>query len=196
MPPVVRHVLVVLVALVCVSSPTAGAQALRHSPPLPPKPVVVTGFDAPEKRWLPGHRGVDLAAAPGTPVTASGAGRVRFAGDVAGRGVVSIAHPDGIITTYEPVRASVARGGHVSRGEVIGTVVAGHPGCPAVACLHWGARRGSGREAAYLDPLGLLGAVRVRLLPVDGSRSPAADRRGDLTPVDGPADEPHEGVRR
>ena len=86
---------------------------------------------------------------------------------VAGRPVVSVSHPDGVTTTYEPVEASVDAGDHVSRGEVIGTVMTGHPGCPVPACLHWGARRGSGRAADYLDPLGLLGAVRVRLKPVD-----------------------------
>ncbi|MEO9328773.1 M23 family metallopeptidase [Gordonia aurantiaca] len=167
MPTVVRSVLIILVVTVCPPCPAAVAETRGYSAPLRPKPLVVTGFDAPDKRWLPGHRGVDLAVVPGTPVTAAGAGRVRFAGEVAGRGVVSIAHPDGIITTYEPVTASVRRGSHVSRGEVIGTVGSGHAGCPAVACLHWGARRGAGRSAEYLDPLGLLGAIRVRLKPVD-----------------------------
>jgi hypothetical protein len=40
-------------------------------------------------------------------------------------------------------------------------VDAGHPGCPAAACLHWGLRRGE----VYLDPMLLLG-FRVRLLPL------------------------------
>ncbi|MFT4396300.1 murein hydrolase activator EnvC family protein [Gordonia lacunae] len=137
-----------------------------YSAPLSPRPTVVTGYDEPAQRWQPGHRGVDLAAGPGQAVRAAGAGRVRFAGTVAGRPLVSVSHPDGVITTYEPVEASVAAGDHVSRGEIIGTVISGHPGCPVVVCLHWGARRGSGRGADYLDPLGLLGAVRVRLKPV------------------------------
>ncbi|WP_238419357.1 M23 family metallopeptidase [Gordonia sp. 'Campus'] len=137
-----------------------------YAAPLTPRPLVVTGFDPPEKRWQSGHRGVDLAAASGAQVRSAGAGRVRFAGTVAGRPVVSVTHPDGVITTYEPVEAVVAAGDHVSRGTVIGTVVAAHPGCPVVVCLHWGARRGSGRAAEYIDPLGLLGAVRVRLKPI------------------------------
>lgn len=137
-----------------------------YSAPLSPRPTVVTAYDEPAKRWQRGHRGVDLAAGPGQAVHAAGAGRVRFAGTVAGRPVVSVAHPDGVITTYEPVEARVAAGDHVARGETIGTVISGHPGCPVVVCLHWGARRGSGRGSEYLDPLGLLGAVRVRLKPV------------------------------
>ncbi|GAC68987.1 M23 family metallopeptidase [Gordonia soli] len=134
--------------------------------PLAPTPTVVTAFDLPEKRWQSGHRGVDLAGLPGVVVLAAGAGTIRFAGEVAGRLLVSISHPDGLITTYEPVRPTVRVGDPVSRGDPIGTLEAGHPGCPATACLHWGARRGAGRSAAYLDPLALLGVVRVRLKPI------------------------------
>lgn len=154
--------------VLCVVGPVPAAASVGgYAAPLSPRPTVVTAYDEPEKRWQPGHRGVDLAAGPGQTVRAAGAGRVRFAGTVAGRPVVSVSHPDGVTTTYEPVEASVDAGDHVSRGEVIGTVMTGHPGCPVPACLHWGARRGSGRAADYLDPLGLLGAVRVRLKPVD-----------------------------
>ena len=85
-----------------------------------------------------------------------------FAGTVAGKPVVSIDHPGGLRTTYEPVRADVTAGRRVARGEPIGAVEAGHPGCPAAACLHWGVRRG--RE--YLDPLALLGGRPIRLKPV------------------------------
>ncbi|ASR03752.1 Peptidase family M23 [Gordonia rubripertincta] len=157
----------IFLVILC-STPSQGTAAPRpYSTPLSPRPTVVTGFDAPEKRWQPGHRGVDFAAVAGVAVSAAGAGRVRFAGRVAGRPVVSVQHPDGLITTYEPVEATVDEGDHVSRGEPIGTLVAGHPGCPVPTCLHWGARRGVGREAEYLDPLGLLGAVRVRLKPLN-----------------------------
>jgi murein DD-endopeptidase MepM/ murein hydrolase activator NlpD len=128
----------------------------------PLTPLRVTRpFDAPDSPYGPGHRGVDLAGAPGTVVVAAGAGVVVFAGMVAGRPVVSIAHPDGLRTTYEPVAPSVRAGMPVARGSPIGALVAGHAGCPVAACLHWGARRGS----SYLDPLLLLRPPRVRLLP-------------------------------
>jgi len=91
---------------------------------------------------------------------------VVFAGRVAGRGVVSVAHPDGLRTTYEPVSPLVSAGDAVPAGGTIGTLSAGHPGCPVAACLHWGVRRG----AEYVDPLAVLGLRRVRLLPLEGVR--------------------------
>jgi murein DD-endopeptidase MepM/ murein hydrolase activator NlpD len=120
-------------------------------------------FDPPPRPWLPGHRGTDLAAAPGAVIRAAGPGMIVFAGQIAGRGVVSVAHPGGLRTTYEPVVIEDHRQGDpVAAGERIGTLAPGHPGCPAAACLHWGLRRG----ADYLDPLSLLGLGRVRLLPL------------------------------
>jgi murein DD-endopeptidase MepM/ murein hydrolase activator NlpD len=95
-------------------------------------------------------------------VRAAGAGTVAFAGSVAGRGVVSIDHPNGLRTTYEPVDVAITAGTAVGRGTQVGALVAGHAGCPAAACLHWGLRRGD----TYLDPLLLLGFARVRLLPL------------------------------
>ena len=125
-------------------------------------PSVVRPFDPPPQPWLTGHRGVDLAAPPTTVVRAAGPGTVVFAGRVAGRGVVSVAHAGGLRTTYEPVTASVVRGAVVARGDPLGRLEPGHPGCAAPACLHWGLRRGE----TYLDPLALLGVGRVRLLPL------------------------------
>lgn len=143
--------------------------------PLPGSPTVVRAFRPPEFRFGPGHRGVDLAADAGAPVLAAGAGTVLFAGMVAGRGVVSLGHPGGLRTTYEPVSPMVAAGDRVSRGEQIGTAQPGHAGCPGTVCLHWGVFRGPapgdpgptdlGRE--YLDPLRLIVAARVRLLPIE-----------------------------
>ncbi|MDR7324899.1 murein DD-endopeptidase MepM/ murein hydrolase activator NlpD [Catenuloplanes niger] len=126
-----------------------------------PPPQIVRRFDPPPQRWLPGHRGVDLGASPGTIVRSAGAGTVLFAGQVAGQGVVSVEHPGGLRTTYQPVHVGIARGQPVTAGTPLGTLATGHPGCPAAACLHWGLRRG----AEYLDPLLVLGLGRARLLP-------------------------------
>ena len=117
-------------------------------PPISAAPVI-SAFDPPPQRWLAGHRGVDLRAPTGTAVTAAGAGRVRFAGDVAGRGVVVLDHGD-LVTTYEPVAAQVAVGDAVAAGAPIGVIGSG--GHCSDRCLHWGAKRGE----EYLDPLWLL----------------------------------------
>ncbi|MFT3714912.1 MAG: M23 family metallopeptidase [Gordonia sp. (in: high G+C Gram-positive bacteria)] len=160
-----RVVLVAVTVFLWVTEPSAVAATGRYGWPLDPRPAVVRGFDPPVHRWEPGHRGIDLAASAGSAVLAAGVGTVRFAGSLAGRPVVSVLHPDGIVTTYEPVTARVRAGDRVRRGEVLGLVEAGHPGCRSSACLHWGARRGAGSTERYLDPRTLVGGVRVRLKP-------------------------------
>jgi murein DD-endopeptidase MepM/ murein hydrolase activator NlpD len=125
--------------------------------------AVTRPFDPPPDPFAAGHRGVDLGGTPWSPVLAAGDGVVVFAGMVAGRPVVSIDHADGLRTTYEPVDPSVAAGQRVTRGSPIGTLTAGHAGCPREACLHWGLRRGE----TYLDPMALLLPPRIRLLPMD-----------------------------
>jgi hypothetical protein len=160
------------------AGPAAGAAGWRW--PLDPPVAVVAGFAAPAGPFAPGHRGVDLGGQVGDPVRSAGAGVVAFAGVVAGRGVVSVDHPGGLRTSYEPVTATVARGDQVGAGAVLGRLesVASH--CPPAACLHWGLRRGE----TYLDPRTLLGAGRVvRLLPVWGSVGPAAMPAREVEPL-------------
>ena len=125
--------------------------------------MVLTPFRPPPQPWAAGHRGVDLAATVAEPVFAAGSGVVVYAGRLAGRGVVSVQHRGGLRTTYEPVTASVTRGQQVGLGEVLGVLEAGHPTCAPASCLHWGARMGE----TYVDPMLLLGPLRVRLLPWD-----------------------------
>lgn len=127
-----------------------------------------TRFDPPPLPWLPGHRGVDFTAATDHPVAAVGSGTVVFAGTVAGRGVVSIDHPGGIRTTYEPVDPLVHEGDTVTAGQTIGHLAPGHASCPTASCLHLGLKRGS----AYLDPLLLFGWGQVRLLPRPTGEAP------------------------
>lgn len=142
--------------------PPAAGQRFRW--PLGPPHHVVRPFRPPAHRYGSGHRGVDIAAAPKAAVHAAAAGVVVYAGPLAGRGVISIQHANGIRTTYEPVAAAVQRDDHVRAGQLIGTLRTGHAGCRA-ACLHWGALRVQAGHRSYLDPLALLGAAHVRLLP-------------------------------
>lgn len=140
------------------------------------RPVVERGFEPPRSPYGPGHRGVDLRAAAGQPVRAAAAGRVSFAGGVAGRGVVAVDHPGTgrppLRTTYEPVLPAVRKGARVGAGQIVGQLQGGAYHC-AAPCLHWGLRRGTD----YLDPLSLLPprlltGGRHRLLPVFGRPPP------------------------
>ncbi|MFD9946991.1 murein hydrolase activator EnvC family protein [Nonomuraea sp. NPDC059023] len=122
---------------------------------------VVRRFAPPPAPWLSGHRGVDLRADPGAAVHAAGPGTIGYADQLAGRGVVTVHHPNGLRTTYLPVLPSVRAGQHVTTGTRIGTLQnLDPPHCPQ-HCLHWGLLR----ERRYLDPLLLTGTGLVRLLP-------------------------------
>jgi murein DD-endopeptidase MepM/ murein hydrolase activator NlpD len=145
-------------------SPALGAPGVRDPVgvwPLRPEPEVVDGFDPPDDPWGSGHRGVDLLGTPGQQVHAALPGRVSFAGMLAGRGVVVVDHGD-TRTTYEPVTAGVSVGDTVPAGAPIGRLAMIGSHCFPRACLHWGWLRGE----TYLDPLDLVGAGPVRLLPL------------------------------
>ena len=142
----------------------AAAPAFDFVLPVAPPPIVLTPFAPPANRYGAGHRGVDLAATAGSTVVSAGAGVVVFAGQLAGRGVVSVEHPGGLRTTYEPVTAVVSAGSPVARGQPIGVLELGHPGCAPADCLHWGARL---PDRVYLDPMALLKPWEVRLWPWD-----------------------------
>lgn len=134
---------------------------------LPPIPGAqpAHAYAAPAQTWASGHRGVDYAALPGTPVRAIGDGMVAFAGQVAGKPVVSVDHPStGLRSTYEPVVAVVHAGEQVRAGQLIGLTaeIGGH--C-AGSCLHLGVREAQSRD--YRDPLLLLGSGFAVLRPLD-----------------------------
>jgi murein DD-endopeptidase MepM/ murein hydrolase activator NlpD len=166
---------------------TSASARARWDWPMASPHRIIAPFVAPENRYGPGHRGVDIVGG-GTEVRAVEDGTVRFAGPVAGRGVISILHADGLLSTYEPVTASVSTGDHVRAGQVVGQLEGADDGGAggdrdggadeggtgegpgaghyAQACLHLGARRGG---ADYVDPEPLLrGADPSVLLPLEG----------------------------
>ncbi|MCW2771940.1 MAG: Peptidase [Nocardioides sp.] len=154
--------LAVLVAL-CWPSPAGAAETDPVGVwPLRPEPEVVADFDPPDSPWGSGHRGVDLLGTAGQVVRAALPGRVSFAGVLAGRGVVVVDH-GGTRTTYEPVDATVSLGDPVAAGDPIGRLALPGSHCLPRACLHWGWIEGAD---TYLDPLRLVGAGPVRLLPL------------------------------
>lgn len=143
-------------------APADRAETTLWGWPLVGRPEIVRGFDPPPKRWLPGHRGIDLAGVAGEQVLAVEAGVVTYSGQIAGVGVVSVTHASGLRSTYQPVTDRVSRGDRVERGDPLGVLdVGGH--CILADCLHLGAVRG---RHAYVDPTPLLLGVDLALLPV------------------------------
>ena len=117
-------------------------------------------FVAPAHEYGPGHRGIDLDLLGGSVVQAPADGVAAFAGKVAGRGIVTIDHGNGLVTTLEPVDPAVEAGAPVRRGEEVATLAVG--GHAAAGALHFGVRL----NGAYVNPMLLLGGVpRAVLLP-------------------------------
>ena len=166
----VLALLVLLLPVVVMPSAAARADGPRWQWPVPPPHEVIAPFDAPATPYGPGHRGIDIAVPGGAEVRTVEGGTVRFSGSVAGRGVVSVVHADGLISTYEPVDGGVSAGDQVGAGQVLGTLEGSSPAshCAGRDCLHLGARRGE----LYVDPLLLLGGRGPSvLLPWTGGAS-------------------------
>jgi hypothetical protein len=174
---------IVLVALVV----AATARPARAAPDAtggwmrPVDGPVVQPFDAPSSEYSAGHRGVDFAAASGTPARAANDGVVTFAGSVAGTLHVTIAHAGDLRTSYSFLSSVGVRVGQpVSRGDVVG-LTGGVGTDHDSSVLHFGLRIGD----RYVDPM-LLFRPRdltelVRLVPAGAPAetpwSPAGERR-------------------
>ncbi|MEU3075617.1 murein hydrolase activator EnvC family protein [Streptomyces laurentii] len=145
-------------------TPSSAHPARASWPVGPPRPEILRRWEPPPGPYAAGHRGVDLAAPPGTPVRAPAAGTVAFAGQVGGHGVLTLTlagtGTPPLRTTYGPVDPLLPAGSAVRAGDLIAHVTAGDH-CPRT-CLHWGLLRGD----TYLNPLGLLGTGPSRLLPL------------------------------
>ncbi len=101
---------------------------------------VVDYFRAPRTEWGSGNRGWEFASHPKDPVVAVGPGRVSFAGWVAGRGVVSIDHGEGLVSSVTGLsEVWVAGSASIRRGQPIGLAQEG---------LHLGFRL----HGRYVDP--------------------------------------------
>lgn len=150
---IVLVVVLAAVVLVVATETPAAAEADRHVPPV--SAPVVDPFRPPATTYGAGNRGLTYDLAPATPVRATAAGQVVFAGWVAGTRHVTIRHADGLRTSYSFLASIVVRRGErVAGGAVVGTAGEG---------FHLGARVGD----TYIDPASLFAAVRieVRLVP-------------------------------
>lgn len=118
-------------------SPDLGGQATAASAAKMVMPVsgkIIRGYDRKS------NQGIDIAAAPGTPVKAADAGTVTvISSDTTGKGIVILRHPGNLLTVYVGVGGiSVKKGDQIARGQSIGTVAAGDP-----AFLHFEVRNTS-----------------------------------------------------
>lgn len=156
------------------ASPGAGAEvaayarAITAQPrwhwPLPGRRVIARAFLAPPHAYGPGHRGIDLRADGASDehlVVAPADGIVAFASTVVDRPLLTIDHGGGVVSTLEPVTASVTPGERVTRGAPVGVLSTG--GHAAAGMLHLGVRV----DGDYVNPLLFLGGLqRARLLPL------------------------------
>ena len=109
---------------------------------------------------MAGHRGVDLGASEGV-VLSPADGVVVFVGTVVDRPVLTIDHGDGLLSSFEPVSASVTKGQRVRAGQEVGRI-SSEPHCPGL-CVHWGVRE----HGEYVNPLPLVSDRRPSvLLPI------------------------------
>lgn len=126
--------------------------------------AVAVPYRAPAHEYGAGHRGIDIPAALGVVVYAPADGIVAFRGRVVDRVLLTIRHPDGLVTTFEPLLSDLDAGDRVSAGQEIGVVDVGGHASPG--SLHLGVRS----SGAYINPLLLFGEVpRAILLPCCGS---------------------------
>lgn len=122
--------------------------------------MVQSAYVAPAHEYGAGHRGIDLRLTASPELRAPAGGTVAFSGDVAGRGILTIDHGDGLVTTLEPIDSELVPGDAVARGDAVGVVAVG--GHSAAGAAHFGVRL----HGEYINPLLLLGGVpRAILLP-------------------------------
>ena len=146
-------------AAVCLSPPVSGPVIAGYSP---------TGAYA-------GHWGVDYAAPTGEDVRASAAGRVSFAGTVAGMMTVTIEPVPGLkVSTSFLSRVDVTTGQFVASGDALGVVGTPH----GRSGVHLSVRI----DGRYVDPEGQMGCRSTdisRALWLVTPPSPYPRRRAD-----------------
>jgi murein DD-endopeptidase MepM/ murein hydrolase activator NlpD len=148
------------------------ARALTGRVPRLRAPVagpLVRGFEQPAGPFGPGHRGVDFAAGPGTPVRSPVRGRVTFAGPVAGTNWVTVEATPGVLASVGPLRTTaLSVGAKVAIGGDVGPLANGHEATDpttgaATSAVHLSLRV----DGVYVDPLPwLVGLAAPRLVPL------------------------------
>lgn len=146
-------ILILALTLGLTGSPAPASAAAPEDSLLLPERLLVP-YRASADPYSAGHRGADLAAAPGQAVLSPLAGHISFVGVVAGRPVTVIIAGARRLS-LEPVSSALRVGEAVVVGQVLGRVgIGGH--CSG-RCVHVGLRV----NGAYVDPL----PSRPHLLP-------------------------------
>jgi murein DD-endopeptidase MepM/ murein hydrolase activator NlpD len=161
-----------IVVLVCFLAALLGRPAIAAAAGTWMWPVdgpVIREFEPPDSPYGSGHRGIDIAAAIGTPVRAAAPGTVSFAGSVAGSLFVTVDHGGGLASTYSFLQGtSVSKGEAVRQGQTIASSGPGHPDVTPTH-LHFGVKL----DGAYVDPLDYLqpanAADYIHLAPIDAA---------------------------
>ncbi|MEA2361093.1 MAG: hypothetical protein QOD71_238 [Thermoleophilaceae bacterium] len=135
------------------------------------------------------HRGIDIAADPGTPVVAAAGGEIRFSGTAGSSGLtVSIRTDDGVYdTSYLHLSTTAVRTGErVAAGQRIGAVGTTGVRSAERPHLHFGVREAGSRHA-YHDPLAFLPPPAVA---PERPRTTPAPSPAPVPVVPAPATEP------
>ena len=139
--------------------------------------------------WSANHTGIDFLCPAGTPILASEAGNVFFAGwKPGGYGYcVFLQHPDGMVTIYEHLLKDipVAVGQAVQRGQVIG--YSGSTGNSTGPHLHFEMRDASGQAVNPMRYLHSSIAPAVGVPDADARPLQGADTLGHDVEVVAPA---------
>jgi murein DD-endopeptidase MepM/ murein hydrolase activator NlpD len=139
-------------------APSRAVSETRWVWPVDSPHPILRPFIAPATPYSAGHRGIDVASS-GSNVYTPASGVVTFSGVVVDRPVLSIRHPGGLVSSFEPVESTLVAGDEVATGQLVGTLIPGH--CDSL-CLHFGVRK----NGEYVSPLNFLGGVpRSGLLP-------------------------------
>jgi murein DD-endopeptidase MepM/ murein hydrolase activator NlpD len=101
------------------------------------------------------HKGVDIAASSGSPISAANSGKVVFSGRQRGYGnVVIVEHPGFVMTVYAHNESNLVRlGDNVQKGQPIATV--GETGTASGPHLHFEYRQ----KGKAVDPQTILGKL-------------------------------------
>jgi hypothetical protein len=175
---VLRLAFVLAVLALLAAAPLAHAGSWKR----PVDGLLLRGFalgsDPYEGGW---HRGVDLAAARGSPVRSACPGPVSFAGRVPRGGLTVSVRCGAVVATYQQLGSVAVRTGrHVRRGTQLGSVGRSSDPRERRSHVHLGVREL--RTGRYLDPLDFMrGASPPAPLP-PAARTPPADGPLGLPP--------------